>query len=822
MVDAAKEKTTNPAGWCATCWQSHEDDDRDYLPEKNKVVWHKLGKDEQGNRCVPQGTECYKCYDTRRKHCPGCTATQCIQYMKESSAYRENFMRLRRLRCVGDKYKNKGTSEQLMAPKMEATTQDKSFRTGEMEGMFYSVKRYISGHCKRCPQDSWLQSAPEEVQQTFIVEQLGLELIQSQDEIMGIEVWDHDEECHKIRRGASTSATKTLTRKYQEGQEEEHHQEHTANVKRLRLTRKAPGSSSSTCGVSSAMTSTGKVTTIPFSSQASTLAFRPDTVEEAPSEPPSEAAHGHWNSKAASWPAAHNGDTTAGPDHDNGNGNDNDQAAADHADKTAKELRLSLAGLPSSIAATVKTNVDPESTSSTTASPRPGSTLKKKLESVAARSNKRKSVDPRLLLTQAEELTTELDAKFGVIQLWEERYRQRDISSVTTTINTFAMQLSSACGSVGNSAGDSGACDASLAERAQQLHDRACAINQTWALFHSLRSASVASCDRVLTDAEQQVLRSLPSTLLANVLTFVGTNLSTRLETLDDHLTFSMFCRCQRSPKMSLGLFLEGGGDMVQQASRVQNSLAPIQVEKLVKSNSTFFHQVVSTAVMKGIWPDSAKLPGEKVSCNPTVGGWFETPFLDFEALQLFAHVLLQTRRGGHIVASLTMRQQCKLILKNVPKWSLRLRALARSAGTSSANRNIAFRGYEVAQEIAANETSESAEAEKLVSAVQPVTRLVDLLEKLPEIDPTSTDRNPFDTAYDMICDFINNNSEAIAELEAAMRACKTSDSAEVREAYDASKKFIAFVTKLLPVVVADAKIFDEYVAAFASGDPPI
>ena len=72
------ESPTESTAWCATCEQGSNEEDRDAPPgETIKVKWIKFRCDLFG-RMVPNGQECYPCFDVRRKSfnraSPGVTA----------------------------------------------------------------------------------------------------------------------------------------------------------------------------------------------------------------------------------------------------------------------------------------------------------------------------------------------------------------------------------------------------------------------------------------------------------------------------------------------------------------------------------------------------------------------------------------------------------------------------------------------------------------------------------------------------------------------------------------------------------------------------
>ena len=102
---------------CLQCGQTTSDWEADWLPDKKvylKWVRYAPGQDT-GVRSgdTPDGNECYKCYDTRRKKVGLKTSMEQVRIMrKESTAFNESWVLSRRQRVRGEGFYERPAGEE--------------------------------------------------------------------------------------------------------------------------------------------------------------------------------------------------------------------------------------------------------------------------------------------------------------------------------------------------------------------------------------------------------------------------------------------------------------------------------------------------------------------------------------------------------------------------------------------------------------------------------------------------------------------------------------------------------------------------------------
>lgn len=100
-----------PPKVCLSCVQSSHDVDRDTDPAAQiYVIWSKALLDKKTGARAPSGDECYRCFDTRRRHF-GLGFKEMLENRKQSKTLDEKFLELRRARACGDKYKHKSEED---------------------------------------------------------------------------------------------------------------------------------------------------------------------------------------------------------------------------------------------------------------------------------------------------------------------------------------------------------------------------------------------------------------------------------------------------------------------------------------------------------------------------------------------------------------------------------------------------------------------------------------------------------------------------------------------------------------------------------------
>ena len=100
-----------PPKVCLSCVQSSHDVDRDTDPAAQiYVIWSKALLDKKTGARTPSGDECYRCFDTRRRHF-GLGFKEMLENRKQSKTLDEKFLELRRARACGDKYKHKSEED---------------------------------------------------------------------------------------------------------------------------------------------------------------------------------------------------------------------------------------------------------------------------------------------------------------------------------------------------------------------------------------------------------------------------------------------------------------------------------------------------------------------------------------------------------------------------------------------------------------------------------------------------------------------------------------------------------------------------------------
>ena len=177
------------SGFCDQCKQSTEQFDKDLLPDKQEKLKWRTWKacpqepdDPPGGRWAPGGSECYFCWDSRRRYY-GCSLAEMKEKRTQDPAVDEDYHNKRRKRARGEDKHERKTS----AKKYTTSSAHQQYDDNFVEGSFKPLHVFLV-------QD--MQMSPAQVQglsvdmQIAKVSAAGYKPVKGKFGSWGVEIWD--------------------------------------------------------------------------------------------------------------------------------------------------------------------------------------------------------------------------------------------------------------------------------------------------------------------------------------------------------------------------------------------------------------------------------------------------------------------------------------------------------------------------------------------------------------------------------------------------------------------------------------------------------
>lgn len=197
-----------PPKRCYQCEQTTHEFDRDAVGEKQLLAWSKFAKNAAGLE-YPVGEECYRCYDTRRRH---------FSYLdlRDLKSNREQY------RCVDDKFTElragrvRGETMYQFAENVEieklVKRSHRDFAERYVEGTFTSLRAFCAQRGLEYP-DSDDEDGYENLVH-HIKSKLRLTVTKDKDGTVGVEVLDHQPGQYRFRRGQGDQVSTTKNERF--------------------------------------------------------------------------------------------------------------------------------------------------------------------------------------------------------------------------------------------------------------------------------------------------------------------------------------------------------------------------------------------------------------------------------------------------------------------------------------------------------------------------------------------------------------------------------------------------------------------------------
>lgn len=609
-----------PPKVCTSCRQSTHDLDRDCAPGNQfYLVWAKKQKRADG-RFQPAGVECYKCFDTRRRHFQGYTAPALCEARKDSRALDDRYHELRADRVRGE---NQYKSAEQVDVQSYVKKSRAQFNELFQEGTFHELWAFAA--LRRLPFDHKRDGDEERLKQ-HITEQLRMDVVQDAQGVWGVEVLDHGTGQYRFRRGLADKVERTKREQYDNKDMERE------RVAMLNQKQQDAGGGWRPLSLHGHQDGFGSTTHVGRGASS------------ARSSAPSEYSHGC------------NSPTSLG-------------ALSDRSPSpppVAVRGRERVAGPTSSADSSRPTRVPTDGKRRVAVSQSPSmkndedESMRRFLESKKRRTSSDIAIDAAqtLMLKVVKTMTFE--------QHWNQKGRRREFDALIGRL--------AACGRrCGNFLADETAAETS--QRCFNLSDN---LEARQEMFESIRDDFAHFALQPMNDKTVQVLRDSPPATLGSILTtsmqqLVDSCLGKR-EHVQAIVSTLTFCPRRSSPTVRLSMLGDSATELAEQSQRgIILSLA----EKILKSTDTG-HAITALLEFDHCMPKANSVDLDNVDIREphdlSEHGWFAQPWCDAACVRVCGHFLKAARDGTQV--SRSVRAQCVSVVQNKHKLSSRLKSL--------------------------------------------------------------------------------------------------------------------------------------------------
>jgi len=215
------DDAANPMGWkwptwlrvraknCEQCLQSTHSFERDLPDGQQYLIWMKTLTNKDGVE-YPCGSECYRCFDTRRAHFSGHSVEALKKARVQCREVDNKYASLRAVRARGEKISLDAGQVDVQAM-IEKTKKD--FNSRCVEGTFMDLRAF-------CEQQRLTYCPPSDEQGhsqlvSCIKCNLRLAVARDANGTLGVEIMDHNLVQYRFRRGVTDEVASKQVELYQ-------------------------------------------------------------------------------------------------------------------------------------------------------------------------------------------------------------------------------------------------------------------------------------------------------------------------------------------------------------------------------------------------------------------------------------------------------------------------------------------------------------------------------------------------------------------------------------------------------------------------------